>query len=147
MPWRLSFTATTPSIFTWNGQTYISLGGEEALISDYVLTAGPPPDQSHHGIIGMDRGATGKWDFGSKGTVPFELQSVAVYQEPPGKVVFANYRSVWRITGGTGRFAQVTGSFTQSGPFMVWFESPSDQFPQGRYNGEISGKICGVLPN
>jgi hypothetical protein len=147
MPWHLSFTATTPSIFSWNGPTFISLGSEELLITDYVLPPGPPPDQSHHGHVGIDRGVTGKWDFGSKGTVTFEQQSVAVYQIPPGKVVFGNYRTTYRITGGTGRFAQVTGNFAENGPYAVWFESPSDLLPQGRYSGELSGKICGVLPN
>ena len=147
MPWRLSFTATTPSIFTWNGSSFLSLGRQELLITDYVLPPGPPPVQSHHGIVGMDRGMTGKWDFGSKGTVTFEQQSVAVYPALPGAVIFGNYRTTFRITGGTGRFANATGNFSETGPYFVWFESPSDPLPQGRYNGELSGQICGVLPN
>jgi len=147
MPWRLSFTATTPSIFTWNGPTFVSLGRQELLITDYVLPPGPPPDQSHHGIVGMDRGLTGKWDFGSKGTVTFEQKSVAVYPAHPGTVIYGNYRTTYRITGGTGRFAGATGSFSEAGPYFVWFESPSDLLPQGRYNAELSGTICGVLPN
>jgi len=95
----------------------------------------------------MDRGMTGIWDFGSKGTVTFVQQSPAIYQIPPGTVVFGNYRVTFRITGGTGRFAQVSGTFSEIGPYMVWFESPTDLLPQGRYNAEVSGTICGVLPN
>jgi hypothetical protein len=147
---RLGFATVPPpqlSLYTWTGPTYVTLGGREVVINlDFVLPPGPPPTSVQHGVVGMDRGVSTKFDFGSGGTLLLENKSPGVYPVPPGKAGMGYYRATWRIVGGTGRFAQATGNIAENGPYLVWFAAPDALLPEGRYNGELSGSICNVLP-
>jgi hypothetical protein len=52
------------------------------------------------------------------------------------------YQGAQKIASGTGRFAGATGNLLVKGPFLVW--DLDKEIPQGRFNAEISGNICGV---
>jgi hypothetical protein len=143
---KLGFASVPFPLYTWIGPTYVTLGGQEVLINqDFVLPPGPPPTSVQHGVVGMDRGVSTKFDFGSDGTLLLENKSPGVYPVPPGKAGMGYYRATWRIVGGTGRFAQATGNIAENGPYLVWFAAP-DALPDGRYVAELSGSICNVLP-
>ena len=73
-------------------------------------------------------------------TLTIELQT-AKYTLPDG---FGTYRAMWKIVGGTGRFAQASGMAFEMGPFVAWLDEKDT--PQGRYIGEVDGSICGVKP-
>ena len=61
-------------------------------------------------------------------TLTIELQT-AQYSLPDG---YGIYRAMWKIVGGTGRFAQASGVGFESGPFVAWIEPRN---PSGAVHG------------
>ena len=124
---------------TWGGDVYGSLGGE--FLSGIV--SGNDGDLSGHGVTGM--GTNGSYTF-VFGTDSFAMEvGHAAWPSAPGKVGFLDYRGQAKIVEGTGtgRFQYASGNLQWAGPAIVWF----DEFgPHGRFNAEIRGDICGVLP-
>ena len=71
--------------------------------------------------------------------------SNAVWGFRPGKGGLGNYQgNTAAIVGGTGRFASASGNLNVAGPFLVWPDDNSLFGVSGRWNGEISGSLCGV---
>lgn len=137
-------------LYTWTGPTYIHLDGKETFVNDkWYLPPGDPPTTVHQGVVGQDRGGKTLWTFGPAGTLLLEQKSVSVFTMSPGKAGIGVFRVTWRIAGGTGRFAQATGTISEMGPYLVWFkpgDDPAVALPQGKYNAEYNGHICGVQP-
>jgi hypothetical protein len=73
------------------------------------------------------------------------------YEIPEGSAVWptadslGSYRATARIAGGTGRFASASGSLTiPPGPFITWPDETSPIKVRGRWNGVMSGQVCGA---
>ena len=50
------------------------------------------------------------------------------------------------IVSGTGRFENSSGNMVFGGPYLLWLIDPQNPASgvDGRWNAEISGKVCGV---
>jgi hypothetical protein len=142
-----SFRAVIPLTFDinagWTGPVYAVMGSE-ILIGKWSIDV--PPQTSCSTASCQDTVGRSRIDFGGSGlmnpgdTITVELQ-MATYDLPDG---FGTYRAMWKIVGGTGRFAQVSGVGFESGPFVAWMDAKD--IPQGKYIGEISAEMCGVRP-
>ena len=65
---------------------------------------------------------------------------IAVFDSPPP--LFGRYDgNTARVNGGTGRFANAYGNLNYSGAYIVWTLAQGDK---GRFNAELSGRICGI---
>jgi hypothetical protein len=142
-----SFRTISPLTFDlnagWGGPVYAVMGSEVLIGKS---SSEVPPQTTCGAASCQDTGGRSRMDFGGSGlmnpgdSVTFELQ-MALYNLPDG---FGTYRAVWKIVGGTGRFAQASGVAFESGPFVAWVDSKG--IPKGQYIGELSADICGVKP-
>jgi hypothetical protein len=69
--------------------------------------------------------------------------SQAIVIWPTGKFL-GSYKGTANIVKGTNRFASASGQLEVSGPFIVWEDSNSVFGVSGRWDGDISGRVCGV---
>jgi hypothetical protein len=69
-------------------------------------------------------------------------QAVVIW--PAGKLL-GSYKAIWNIVKGTGRFKFASGQLEVPGTFILWNDANSRFGVSGRWNGEFSGRICGVL--
>ena len=128
----------------WSGPVYAVMG-TEVLIGKWFT--GVPAQTTCDAVSCQDTGSRSSIDFGGSGlmnpgnTLTIELQTA----QYPVTDVYGTYRAVWKIVGGTGRFAQASGTAFEVGPFVVW--DVDKAAPQGRYTGEVDGGICGAKPN
>jgi hypothetical protein len=68
-------------------------------------------------------------------------EAVAIW--PAGNTP-GSYKAIANFAKGTNRFASASGHLEVVGPFIVW-DDPNSQFGvSGRWQGEISGVVCGV---
>lgn len=142
-----SFQAIIPLTFDvnagWAGPVYAVMGSE-VLIGKWSTDVAP--QTSCDAASCQDTGGRSRMDFGGSSlfnpgdTVTVELET-ALYDLPDG---YGTYRAVWKIVGGTGRFAQVSGVGFESGPFAAWADAKD--VPQGQYLGAIRADLCGVKP-
>jgi hypothetical protein len=122
----------------WGGEIWASLGGQELLFGQF---AGNDGTDSWHGMTGMGKGGSYKYDFGAAGSFTTEVTN-AVWPMPPSKILFGNYQGAAKIVQGTGRFQSASGNILLAGPFLVWtFDGLNFE---GRFNAEISGNVCNV---
>jgi hypothetical protein len=133
----------------WGGPVYASLGGE-ILIGGM---SGNDGDESQHGA----RGGRFRVDlcpappFGPPifpltchDTFTYEVAN-SVFGFVPGKVGLGAYKgNTAKIISGTGRFSGASGNLNVAGPYILWSDSASPFFVSGRWDGEISGNVCGV---
>jgi len=68
-------------------------------------------------------------------------QAVVIW--PAGDVP-GSYRAIVNIAKGSNRFASASGQLEVTGTFVVWEDKNSPFGVSGRWNGEISGLVCGV---
>jgi hypothetical protein len=73
----------------------------------------------------------------------FSYKPQAVVIWPAGESL-GSYKATAKIVKGTGRFASASGHLEIEGPFIVWPDANSVFGVSGRWNGELSGKVCGV---
>ena len=131
----------------WAGPVQIVLGNNEVLTGIVSENDGAIVDPQH-GNAGQGRGGSFLFDLGQNGT--FIVRNAnAIWPAIPrfGGSNFAtgNFRAAGSIESGTGRFATATGNINFDGPFLAW---NADVFPpSGRFNNNISGNVCGVLPS
>ena len=121
---------------TWGGPIYASLGGKRLVgnLSGHESGFG-------HGTIGMATDTLYKVCFGDcTDSFTYEANN-AVWPTQPGKVGVGSYQaSSALIVSGTGKFQFAEGTLHVAGPFIVWM----DEGVHGRWNGSLSGTICGV---
>jgi hypothetical protein len=68
-------------------------------------------------------------------------QAVVIW--PAGNFL-GSYKAIANVVKGTNRFASASGQLEIEGPFILWTDPNSPFGVSGRWNGEISGLICGV---
>ena len=73
----------------------------------------------------------------------FSYKAQAVVIWPAGKFL-GSYKATASIVKGTNRFATASGQLEIAGPFIAWNDPNSAFGVSGRWNGEFSGRICGV---
>jgi hypothetical protein len=62
---------------------------------------------------------------------------------PAGKSL-GSYKATANVVKGTHRFASASGQLEIAGPFILWADPNSPFGVSGRWNGDLSGRICGV---
>jgi hypothetical protein len=122
---------------TWGGEVYATLGQEVFL----GLVSGNDGPQTKPGTTIIATGGTYKFDFGGGNTFTAQANTSTAPLIPNGPF-FGTFRNSERITEGEGRFRFASGNLVQAGPFLVYSFAPL----HGRYNGEVTGNICGVQP-
>lgn len=71
--------------------------------------------------------------------------ATSVFGFAPGKVGLGDYKgNTAKVISGTGRFLGASGTLNIAGPYILWNDNNSPFGVSGRWNGEFSGKICGV---
>jgi hypothetical protein len=143
-----SFRAIVPMTFNintgWSGPVYAVMGAEVLIGKS---SGDVPPQTTCDAVSCRDTGARSRMDFGGSGlmnpgdTLTMELQT-AQYGLPDG---YGAYHAMWKIVGGTGRFAHASGVVFEAGPFVAWMDNKGA--PQGSYLGETEGTVCGVAPH
>ena len=123
----------------WGGDVYGSLGGE--LLKG--IFSGNDGTSYEHGVTTVGTNGTYVFDFGIVGSFTMNV-SHAAWPIPPGKVGLIEYRGTAKIIQGTGRFATAAGNLEWRGPAIVLFTP--EGYPDGHFNAEINGFICGVQP-
>jgi hypothetical protein len=141
----------TPNPFastdTWGGRVFFNLGGEflQGGLSGSDGTEYP------HGPISIFKGgeytacltSAAAWGGTNDCSDSFTYKAQAVVIWPTGKSP-GSYKGNANIVKGTNRFASASGQLEIAGQFIVWADPSSSFEVSGRWNGEISGSICGV---
>jgi hypothetical protein len=99
------------------------------------------PTETCNGATCQGFGGKLVFDFGNGNTLTTLAQHgiyTPAYVPVPAS---GTYRVTRRIVAGTGRFAQASGLFVESGVYMAWID---DKGFNGRYHGELNGTICAV---
>jgi hypothetical protein len=95
-----------------------------------------------HPHVGMGKDGSYFFDFGDGNTFTTTAKQ-GTFPNPPGHFPAGGmYQGTHKIASGTGRFTGATGNLLVRGPYLVW--DLDKEVPQGRFNAEISGNICGV---
>lgn len=133
----------------WGGPVYASLGGD-ILIGGM---SGNDGDASQHGA----RGGRYRLDLcpppvpglpifplSCADSFTYEVTN-AVFGFAPGKAGLGDYKgNSAKIVSGTGKFLGASGNLNVAGPYILWPDSSSPFTVRGRWNGELSGSVCGV---
>jgi len=81
---------------------------------------------------------------------PNDCADSVSYKVPEAVVIWpagddpGSYKAIVNIAKGTNRFASASGQLEVRGAFIVWDDPNSPFGVSGRWNGEISGLVCGV---
>ncbi len=143
-------TPIGPGFQTWGGPIFALLGGEPLL----GALSGNDGEEVFKQHMGAGRGGAYTICFGdidgcrtdssNMDTITYEVPH-AVFPFGPGKIGVAYYLgNTAKIVGGTNRFLGVSGNLNVSGPAITWPDLASPFGVSGRWNVEISGKICGI---
>lgn len=134
-----------PGVFdVWGGPLHGMLGDQ--LLLNAVLS-GNDGETFPHGVNTVGRG--GSYTIctdnpACTNTFTYEVPN-AVWPIPPGHGGFLNYiGKTAAIVGGTGVFASVSGNLNVEGPGIVWEDANAPFGFYGRWNGELTGKVCGI---
>ena len=98
----------------------------------------------NHAHVGLGHDGSELFDFGGGNTLT-TVSAHSTFPNPPGLLPLGAgglYQSAGKISGGTGRFQNASGNVFESGPWVAW--DLDKELPQGRFNGQVTGNICGV---
>jgi hypothetical protein len=134
----------------WGGEVYLTLGGQEMLMGIFSGQDGTDVWNGQNDMMGKGKDGTYTYAFNMRedGTYAdtFTTEATnAVFPNPPGKSGFGHYQAAHKIVSGTGRFRNASGNILVAGTYVVFPWAGGTSFG-GRWNGDISGKICGVDP-
>jgi hypothetical protein len=134
----------------WGGGAYLTLDGQEMLIGVFSGEDGTDVWHGQNNMMGQGKGGSYTFAFNKRAdgtyadTFTTEVTN-AVFPNPPGKVGLGHYQAAHKIVSGTGRFRNASGNLLMAGTYVVFPWAGGNVFG-GRWNGDISGKICGVDP-
>jgi hypothetical protein len=76
------------------------------------------------------------------------MEQNGVYRMPPDQSGLGHYQGIAKVVTGTGRFQSAFGNVIFGGPYALWHTAPGapNSGLDGRWNVELSGRVCGVLP-
>lgn len=130
----------------WGGQIFVKMGDEylQGLISgeDGVVVRKPNLGHGSDGLYVIGFNCT-------QGTPNWTCTDTINVRVPNsvfggGAPIFDQFQANSAyFDGGSGRFANVTGNTTFSGPYIVWATGGMPPF-NGRFNPEFHGQICGA---
>ncbi len=123
----------------WGGNVYAYLGSQ-VLIGRY---SGNNGDTTSHGMANSGVGSDA-FDFGDGNTF-VATAAHSSFPTPPGwwpDMNGGSYRAADKLYSGTGIFEAASGRLAVSGPWLVWVADTG--VLRGRWNGEVTGKICGL---
>lgn len=134
----------------WGGGMYLTLGGQEFLVGIFSGQDGTDVWNGQNDRMGKGKGgaytfAFNKQDDGSYADSFTTAVTNAVFPNAPGKVGFGYYQGAHKIASGTGRFRNASGELVVAGTYVVFPWAGGTAFG-GRWNPDISGKICNVDP-
>ena len=144
-------TLPTPNQFaptdTWGGPIFGNLDTEFL----HGGLSGNDGTEYPHGAVSIFKGGEYKacltsgaaWGGSSDCLNSFTYKAQAVVIWPAGKLL-GSYKATANVVKGTGRFASASGQLEIAGPFILWTDPNSVFGVSGRWNGEFSGRICGV---
>ncbi len=129
----------------WGGSFYLSLGGQEFLVGFFSGQDGTDYWRGRNDSMGQGKGGSYTFAFNKQpdGTYIDSITTTvtnAVFPSPPGKRGFGFYQAAHKITSGTGRFTDASGNILVSGSYVGFLLS--DGTLLGRWNPDVSGKIC-----
>jgi len=132
----------------WGGPFFVNLDGEffQGGLS------GNDGIEHPHGPVSIFRGGEYKLCLTSAATWggPNDCSDSFTYKVPRAVVIWpagkllGSYKATANVVKGTGRFASASGHLEIEGPFTLWTDPNSPFGVSGRWNGEFSGRICGV---
>ncbi len=134
----------------WGGPFYMTLDGTAGVMTGiFSGQDGTDVWNGQNGMMGKGKG--GRYSFalnfngtGYQDSFTTEVTN-AVFGNPPGKIGFGYYQASHNIVSGTGRFKNATGHLVVAGTY-VFFPYAGDANVDGRWNPDVTGKICGILP-
>jgi hypothetical protein len=153
---QASLPSSTPLGVTfdvWGGPLYVMLEGQH--LPGLTVFSGNDGLDTWRRHIGQGRGglytvganciapASPALGYTCADTFSYEVPN-SVFPSPPGQAGLVHYiGNTAKILGGTGRFTGASGNLNVRGPAIAW---PDDNpfGASGRWNPEISGKICGI---
>ena len=145
---RLPTTNQFAPTDTWGGPIFVNLDGEflQGGLSGNDGTEYP------HGPVSIFKGGEYKLCLTSAAAWggPNDCSDSFTYKVPqavviwPAGKVLGSYKATANVVKGTGRFAPASGQLEIEGPFILWTNPNSVFGVSGRWNGEFSGRICGV---
>jgi hypothetical protein len=135
---------------TWGGGMYLTLGGQEFLEGIFSGQDGTDVWNGQNGLMGKGKGGSYTFAFNQRDdgsyADSFTTQVTnAVFPNPPGKVGFGYYQAAHKIVSGTGRFRNASGNIVVAGTYVFFPWAGGNAFG-GRWNPDVSGKICSVDP-
>jgi len=142
----------TPNQFaptdTWGGPIFVKLDGEflQGGLSGNDGTEYP------YGPVSIFKGGEYKLCLTSAPAWggPNDCLDSFTYKVPQAFVIWpagkslGSYKATANVVKGTHRFASASGQLEIAGPFILWADPNSPFGVSGRWNGELSGRICGV---
>ena len=137
-PYRMADTDT------WGGNFYAIIGGT---LMHGILSGNDGNTMGHGPILGQGRGGSYTICLQYPGCIDSFTYEVptAVFQFSPGQLGLVDYTgNTAKIVGGTGKFKGASGNLNVAGPAVVWPDANSSIGLAGRWNAELSGKICGM---
>ena len=133
---------------TWGGPIFVNLDGEflQGGLSGNDGTEYP------HGPVSIFKGGEYKLCLTSAAAWggPNDCSDSFTYKVPRAVVIWpagkllGSYKATANVVKGTGRFASASGHLEIEGPFILWTDPNSPFGVSGRWNGEFSGRVCGV---
>lgn len=136
---------------TWGGPIYANFAGEFFL----GALSGNDGTQLGQGAISIFKGGSYKVCFARSvssgwGGAQSDCSDSFTYEVPSAFVIWpsadrlGSYSATAKIVKGTGRFQSASGHLSVAGPFVLWPDTNSPFGVYGRWDGELSGSICGV---
>jgi len=144
-------TLPTPNSFastdTWGGPVFGNLGNQ---FLQGGMSGNDGTEHPHGAVSAFNNGlyklcltSGTTWGGASDCLDSFTYKAQAVVIWPAGESL-GRYAATANIVSGTHRFASASGHLEIAGPFIVWNDPNSVFGVDGRWNGEINGKICGA---
>lgn len=141
---RLFYEAPLNPGDIWGGEVYATLGGQEFLVGRFSGQDGTDVWNGVNDQMGKGKGGSYTFSFGLEDSFTTYVTN-AVFPNPPGKVGFGHYQGAHKIVSGRGRFQNASGNIVVAGTYAA-FLLPDGITLEGRWNPDISGKICNVAP-
>jgi len=130
---------------TWGGPIFATLAGE--FLGMNAVMSGNDGEEAWYeeGNVGVGKGGAYKicTDYPTcANTFTLDVPFAVFHGTADALMTYSAYNVT--IVNGTGKFAGASGNVTLQGPATAWLDEASPFGASGRWNGAISGQLCGV---